>query len=163
MRPWLRAVLPSGCPSRCGCGRVPCVRRPGRRGGGRWRCASVGRRILDECKGLRASPQRADPGATGERDPFTRPPYPRPNLPGRYGRRWSVGQALHLHFPAGSGTSFLRRPTHGAQPRQRLPLKINIGQLRRQCTPGLSGRGSYKARREHNGPMPGPHDRRPRH
>lgn len=37
-------VLPSGCPSRFGCGRVPCVPRPGRRGGERWHCASGGGR-----------------------------------------------------------------------------------------------------------------------
>jgi transposase InsO family protein len=30
---------------------------------------------------------------------------------------WSAGQALHLHFPAGSGASFLRRPTQHQSPR----------------------------------------------
>jgi hypothetical protein len=40
---------------------------------------------------------------------------PRPRRVGG-GTRWSAGQALHLHFPAGSGASFLRRPTHGRQP-----------------------------------------------
>jgi hypothetical protein len=51
---------PQRMPSRCGCGRVRGVGRPGRRGGGRWRCASAGK------AGVRGSGRCGWGGGVGE-------------------------------------------------------------------------------------------------
>lgn len=67
--PFQRGVRPGGCPSQCGCERVLDVGRPGRRGGGRWRCASAGRRggpgSARDGSGPGSAPRRARCGHLG--------------------------------------------------------------------------------------------------
>lgn len=71
------------------------------------------------------------PGATR-----TRPCRQEP-APGTWERKGvqSAGQALHLHLPAGSGISFLGRPTRGLRPITGRTVKINYSPREERVLP----------------------------
>ncbi|MCX5188900.1 IclR family transcriptional regulator C-terminal domain-containing protein [Streptomyces sp. NBC_00268] len=60
IKPPSSLVRPIGCPSHCGCGRALDAGRQGRRGGGRWCCASAGPELVEQVieQGLTAYTER---------------------------------------------------------------------------------------------------------